>query len=599
MSAHAIRDGGRDSGKDRGPPGPLRVLAARWGKITPVLVMLVVLGILPVAKLLELSFYRGGEWSLDHYVRLFSSPVYVRVLATTFKVAIYTTIFTLLVSYPLAYIIARMPENRRNLLMFAVMLSFWASFLIRTFGWMVILNRNGLLSQILMWLGITSEPVGILYSSTAVVIGMTHAMVPLCILTMLPVMQSIDDNLSKAGMVLGGRPGSVFWRIYFPLSLPGVTAAALLVFITSLGFFIVPAFLGGRLDTMLTQLIIDQVQEYLNWPFAGALSLLLLVAALAVFWIYDYLIGLSALAGTADPNASSGRLGSAGARFGWAFGAAMARISDTIYGLVAAVAGRRMPAVGRATRRLVVALTLTFLLLPVIIMVPVSFTESARMTWPPEGFSLRWYETLFGSQVWTQAAIRSLIVAVASATLALIIGTPAAFAIARQNLPAKTLILAIILSPLIMPRMVIAVALFYLYAQIGLVGTYTGLILGHTILAIPYVVITVIAVQKQYDPRYDQAAWSLGARPSQTLRRVTLPLIRGGLLSAFLFAMITSFDELTIALFVTGGLTTTLPKQMWDDAINVATPTLAALSTLLLVFVAVMTLIGQRLQSRS
>ncbi|MBE0692896.1 MAG: ABC transporter permease, partial [Aquamicrobium sp.] len=240
-----------------------------------------------------------------------------------------------------------------------------------------------------------------------------------------------------------------------------------------------------------------------------------------------------------------------------------------------------------------------FLLLPVIIMVPVSFTESARMTWPPEGFSLRWYETLFGSQVWTQAAVRSLIVAVASATLALIIGTPAAFAIARQNLPAKTLILAIILSPLIMPRIVIAVALFYLYAQIGLVGSYTGLILGHTILAVPYVVITVIAVQKQYDPRYDQAAWSLGARPSQTLRRVTLPLIRGGLLSAFLFAMITSFDELTIALFVTGGLTTTLPKQMWDDAINVATPTLAALSTLLLVFVAVMTLIGQRLQSRS
>ncbi|KAB2858770.1 MAG: ABC transporter permease subunit, partial [Bauldia sp.] len=454
-------------------------------------------------------------------------------------VAIYTTVFTLLVSYPLAYIIARMPENRRNLLMFAVMLSFWASVVIRTFGWMVILNRNGLLSQILMWLGITSEPVGILYSSTAVVIGMTHAMVPLCILTMLPVMQSIDDNLSKAGMVLGGRPGSVFWRIYFPLSLPGVTAAALLVFITSLGFFIVPAFLGGRLDTMLTQLIIDQVQEYLNWPFAGALSLLLLVAALAVFWIYDYLIGLSALAGTADPNASGGRLGSAGARFGRAFGAAMARVSDTIYGLVAAVAGRRMPAVGRATRRLVVALTLTFLLLPVIIMVPVSFTESARMTWPPEGFSLRWYETLFGSQVWTQAAVRSLIVAVASATLALIIGTPAAFAIARQNLPAKTLILAIILSPLIMPRIVIAVALFYLYAQIGLVGSYTGLILGHTILAIPYVVITVIAVQKQYDPRYDQAAWSLGARPSQTLRRVTLPLIRGGLLSAFLFAMIT------------------------------------------------------------
>ena len=377
-----------------------------------------------------------------------------------------------------------------------------------------------------------------------------------------------------------------------------MTAAALLVFITSLGFFIVPAFLGGRLDTMLTQLIIDQVQEYLNWPFAGALSLLLLVAALLVFWIYDYLIGLSSLAGAADPNATS-RLGNAGARVSQGFFAVMARISDAIYSAVAAVAGRKMPVVGSVTRWGVVALTLAFLLLPVLIMIPVSFTESSRMAWPPEGFSLKWYEAIFSSQIWTQAAVRSLTVAVASATLALLIGTPAAFAIARQNLPAKTLLLAIILSPLIMPRIVIAVALFYLYAQIGMVGTYAGLILGHTILAVPYVVITVIAVQKQYDPRYDQAAWSLGARPAQTLRRVTLPLIRGGLLSAFLFAMITSFDELTIALFVTGGLTTTLPKQMWDDAINVATPSLAALSTLLLIFVAIMTLIGQRLQSRS
>ncbi len=590
MSAPALRE--------RPAPGPLSRFLTRWGKIGPVLILLVGLAILPVAKLLELSFYKSGEWSLDHYIRLFTSPVYAQVLATTFKVAIYTTIFTLLVSYPLAYIIARMPERRRNMLMFAVMLSFWASFLIRTFGWMVILNRNGLLSQIMMWLGITSEPVGMLYTSTAVIIGMTHAMVPLCIMTMLPVMQSIDENLSKAGWVMGGKPGSVFWRVYFPLSVPGVTAAALLVFITSLGFFIVPAFLGGRLDTMLTQLIIDQVQEYLNWPFAGALSLLLLVAALLVFWIYDYLIGLSALAGAADPNATS-RLGNAGARVSQGFFAVMARISDAIYSAVAAVAGRKMPVVGSVTRWGVVALTLAFLLLPVLIMIPVSFTESSRMAWPPEGFSLKWYEAIFSSQIWTQAAVRSLTVAVASATLALLIGTPAAFAIARQNLPAKTLLLAIILSPLIMPRIVIAVALFYLYAQIGMVGTYAGLILGHTILAVPYVVITVIAVQKQYDPRYDQAAWSLGARPAQTLRRVTLPLIRGGLLSAFLFAMITSFDELTIALFVTGGLTTTLPKQMWDDAINVATPSLAALSTLLLIFVAIMTLIGQRLQSRS
>jgi ABC-type spermidine/putrescine transport system permease subunit II len=581
----------------KGNPQPfnLSLLVAKWGKIAPALVLLVLIAILPVARLLELSFLDGGKWSLDHYGRLLSSPVYLRVLGTTFQIAALTTIFTLILSYPITYFAAKLPRRQKNMVLFVIMLSFWSSFLIKTFGWMVILSKNGLLSQLLELLGFVSEPVGFLYTPTAVVIGMTHAMVPLCILTMLPVFQSIDHNLSKAAMVLGGKPGSVFWQIYFPLSFPGVTAAALLVFITSLGFFIVPAFLGGRLQTMLTQLIIEQIQEYLNWPFAGALSLLLLLSALLVFWIYDHLIGLSALAGTSDQDKSGRSMGSISRRLM----KIASLVSDGLYNCVNRLVGSQMQNVGNLTRHLVIGLTLLFLIFPVLVMVPVSFTEGSRMTWPPEGFSLRWYEAILTSQIWTQAAIRSLIVALASATLAVIIGTPAAFAIARQKLPAKTLILAIILSPLIMPRMVLAVALFYLYAQIGLVGTYVGLIIGHAILAIPYVVITIIAVQKQFDPRYEQAAWSLGARKTQTLQRVTLPLLSGGLFSAFIFAMITSFDELTIALFVTGGLTTTLPKQMWDDAMNIATPTLAALSTLMLLFVAGLTLIGLRLQSRN
>jgi putative spermidine/putrescine transport system permease protein len=147
--------------------------------------------------------------------------------------------------------------------------------------------------------------------------------------------------------------------------------------------------------------------------------------------------------------------------------------------------------------------------------------------------------------------------------------------------------------------MIIAVALFYVYAKIGLVGSYLGLILGHTVIAIPYVVITVMAVLKNYDQRYDQAAWNLGAPRLTTLMRITLPQIKAGLLSAFLFAFITSFDELTLALFVTGGLTTTLPKQMWDDALLRVNPTLAAASTLLLLLVSVVVLIISAIDRRA
>jgi putative spermidine/putrescine transport system permease protein len=183
-----------------------------------------------------------------------------------------------------------------------------------------------------------------------------------------------------------------------------------------------------------------------------------------------------------------------------------------------------------------------------------------------------------------------------SATLAMLIGVPAAFALARRDFVGKTGALALILSPLVIPRMIIAVALFYLYARIGLVGTSLGLVLGHAVLAIPFVVVTVMAVLKNYDERLDQAAWSLGANRTRTLYHVTFPLIRGGLVAAFLFAFVTSFDELTIALFVTGGLTTTLPKQMWDDALLKVSPTLAAVSTVLIVFVAVTISLAERLR---
>lgn len=363
-----------------------------------------------------------------------------------------------------------------------------------------------------------------------------------------------------------------------------------------------PAFLGSRYETMITQLIIEQVQEYLNWGFAGALSLLLLVAALVIFAIYDRLLGISALTGSIERGpGATGAPRSANA-LGFRLCAGLGHASDALLAAFGALLGsrgtERPRRTGAVLNRAVVVAVLAFLILPAIVMVPVSFTAGSRINWPPEGFSLRWYETLLTSPVWIQAATRSVLVALGAATLAVLVGTPAAFAIARQHLPGRTLILSLILSPLIIPRMVIAVALFYFYAQIGLVGTYSGLIVGHAVLAIPYVVITVMAVLKSYDARYDQAAWSLGARPVQTLRFVTLPLIRSGLISAFLFALITSFDELTIALFVTGGLTTTLPKQMWDDAINVATPTLAAVSTLLLVFVATVTLSIHRLQAR-
>src|SRR5690606_27624780 len=152
---------------------------------------------------------------------------------------------------------------------------------------------------------------------TELMLGMVHAMMPLAVLTMLSVMENIDRNLMPAASTLGARGGQAFWRIYFPLSLPGVAAARLLVFITSLGFFITPALLRSPRETMITQVIIQQVEEMLNYPFAGAISMLLLTTALVVFYLYDRALGMSTLAGSAAAGQRGGDRGRLSAGFAW------------------------------------------------------------------------------------------------------------------------------------------------------------------------------------------------------------------------------------------------------------------------------------------
>jgi putative spermidine/putrescine transport system permease protein len=426
-------------------------------------------------------------------------------------------------------------------------------------------------------------------------------------MAMLSVMENIDTNLVKAARTLGARGGQSFWRIYFRLSLPGVAAAGLLVFITSLGFFITPALLGGAKQTMISQVIISVVQELLDWRFAGALSVVLLAASGIVFFLYDRLLGMSTLSGGAAPADLVGRSGGIIGRVGGAIGerliAALGWASDRVaelWDLVFPVRADRPPRdLSRGVLWATCVLVVGFLCLPSFFVIPVSFTAGTFIEFPPQGFSLRWYETYLGSPAWVNATIRSLVVAVLTGLLATVLGTAAAFVLVRQRLVGRTAIITLVLAPLVLPRIIIAVALFYLYARLAMVGTVLGLVLGHTVLAVPYVVITVMAVLKNYDERLDQAAWSLGASRWSTLWRITLPQIRGGVIAGFLFAFITSFDELTIALFISGGSAATLPRQMWNDLLLQVNPTLAAVSTVILVFVTVFILLAEWLRRRA
>lgn len=580
MSVGALQDGLEATTRRRWQFGPLWLAA-------PGIAFLIVFFMVPVLRLLGLSFQDSetASWSSDNYARIVSTDVYFRVLLSTFRIAGLTAVLSLLFGYPLAYWLARLPDRARGKAILAVMVPFWTSYLVKTFAWMVILGRKGVVNEVLAGAGLPTLP--LLHNEFGVMVGMAHAMLPLAVLTMLPVMTTIDRRLIQAAETLGGTPAHAFWMIYFQLSLPGVAAAGLLTFISSLGFFIVPALLGGPQQTMLAQLIISQIQEMMNWAFAGALATFMLAAVLITCWIYDRLFGLSTLSGD-----SSGRTGGANGRLraaGLTLLAGLARVS--------AVASRL---VGRSGGRLLLpvysSIVIVFLVAPALVVVPIAFTTSPFLDFPPPGYGLRWFEVYFSSDVWLGATVRSFGVALATAILATLVGGLAALALARSASRWRGVIFALFLAPMIVPRIVIAVGLFYLFARIGLVATDLGLIIGHTVLALPFAFVTVAAVVKGHDWRLDQAAATLGANRFKTLMLVTAPLLKGGLVSAFLFAFITSFDELTVAIFVSGGIKTTLPKQMWDDMILQLNPTLAAVSVVVFLIVMSLLLVAERLR---
>jgi putative spermidine/putrescine transport system permease protein len=565
----------------------------------PLVLLLVTCLIYPVGQLLLLSVYKDGVVSLEHYRQLFSSSVYVDVLLITLKISLLTTVLAVIAGYPIAYLVSTVGKERKATLLFWVLLSFWTSFLVRAFAWVVLLGRNGVVNQLLFSVGIVERPASLLYGLGSVLVGMVHALSPLAVLTMLSVMENIDRNLPPAAATLGARPGTAFWRVYFPLSLPGVAAAAIMVFVTAIGFFIVPALLGGRRETMITQIIIDQVLQTLNWGFAGAISVLLLLIVLLVFAVYDRLLGLSTMTGVSSTRQGTFVFGGQLLR---RLGIALLTSLGALFDRVFAFAAKRPRKTGLDTPSgwltAVVWGLLLLISLPAFLMIPLSFAEGG-LSWPPRSFTLHWYREVLASPLWSQAAMRSLLVGLGSGLLAMVTGVPVAFLLVRSAMRGKGVMLAFVLSPIVIPRIIIAVGLFYFFARVGLVGSALGLILGHTVVAVPYVVMTMMAVLRSYDVRLDLAAQSLGAKPLATLRYVTFPILGAGMLSSFLFAFATSFDELTIALFASGGLNATLPKQFWDEVTLQVSPVIAAVSTCLFLLITVVIFVAEHLRRRA
>jgi len=237
-------------------------------------------------------------------------------------------------------------------------------------------------------------------------------------------------------------------------------------------------------------------------------------------------------------------------------------------------------------------LTIVFLIGPSLVIVPMGFSSAKILSFPPPGLSLQWYEKMVTSPSWTAGFINSFMVAVLTAIVASILGTLAALGLARGRFPGRSIANALILSPLVVPVVVIAIGMFSLYVRWKITGSVVGLVVAHTTLAVPFVVISVSASLRTMDRNLEMAAANLGANPLRTFRYITLPLIMPGVFAGALFAFLSSWDEVVVAIFLTTTKFRTLPTVMWEQVRQVIDPTVAAVATVLLVVTTVVLMLA-------
>jgi spermidine/putrescine transport system permease protein len=260
--------------------------------MSPSLVYLIIFMILPMILVIILSFLTRGPYgdivyrvNVENYIRLVD-PLYLRILGYSLSTATFTTILTILVGYPLAYYIARVPARQRSTLLFLILVPFWTNFIIRIYAWIMILRTEGFLNSFLINIGIIQVPLNILYTPTAVLIGMVYEFLPFMVLPLYTSLEKVEISQLEAAADLGARPWRAFLRITLPLSVPGMIAGSILVFIPAMGMFVVPDLMGGAKTILIGNMIRNQFLVSRDWPFGAAASMLLLILTLAFTLVY-------------------------------------------------------------------------------------------------------------------------------------------------------------------------------------------------------------------------------------------------------------------------------------------------------------------------
>ncbi len=565
--------------------------------LSPGMIILLFAFFIPMVLLFTVSIqtYVPGSgffdktFTLENFTRLLE-PYYLTILLRTFKIALLAALLSLVLGYPVALLMSKLRGKKKSLLLGLILTPLLTNVVARTLGLMIVFGSYGPVNNLLRFLGL--PPVKFIPGELGIILGLTQVFIPYMILSINTVLENLNFNLQSAARDLGCSQFQAFWKVIFPLSTPGIVAGSLFVFLLSFSSFVTPRLLGGGTVMVMTMLIQQQAMLLLNWPFAAAAAIVLMLFSVILVSTYNRLT-----ARIEQMNDRSGvyqdlKFDKGLYRFTgmvknalYSCQVAVSRMLDSIWPARKSMKGLNVVATktGTVVYRLYTLLVLVFIILPLPVVIISSFSQSSMIVFPPENFSTRWYTGIFERREYITSFLLSLRIALISVVVSLSVGTLVALAIKRYKYRFPEMLKTIFLSPLMVPAVIIGIALMRFMNVLGWINSFKAILTAHLLLTTIYVIRTVLSSLVGFDLNLEYAARDLGAGPFLTFRRITLPLIKPGLIVAAMFAFIVSLDETTISIFIAGGRTTTLPVRIYSMLEHGLDPTVTAISSLLIV----------------
>ncbi|UOR02552.1 ABC transporter permease subunit [Leucobacter allii] len=513
------------------------------------------------------------DWSAfaftwDNYVAIAQDEFLHLVEWRTVVLAVNSTVIAFALGFPTAYFISRLPKRAAGLVLLAILIPFQVSIVVRLFAVTSILSPNGLLSRASQSLG--GEQFSLLYTQAGTLVGTVMYLLPYMILILYAGMSGVDHNVLLAAKTLGASGTQTFVKVFLPLIRTSILSAALLCFILALSFFIVPAILGGPQEQTVAVYIQQQIDLF-QWGIASALGVVLLVATLFLYIAVIRFGGGFTAPGLGSVQAKGV---SAEQRFSWG-------PSTIVTGILSAV-------------------SLVVLILPVLIVFPLSVGETKTVVFPPRGFTMQWYGEVLTTSTWLSPTLRSVLVALLTG----IVATALALYLARVVQTAKSERTKVFLSgvafaPLITPTILLAIGIYAVELKLDLDGTIPGLVLAHTLIAFPLAFAMLNTALSSRGLDLETAAWTMGASRTAAFWKVTARGILPAILGAFGLAFVTSWDEVVLALFLQTGPVKTLPVTIYQYLESGIVPTVPAIAALLTILVVLVILIQRLAQRRS